>query len=400
MMERTESGWQARLRPRGAGRFLSAGFMLLWLCIWACGEAFVTWLLVRGAIALVTGEPPGAGREPLQWGPALAIGAFLIAWLAFWTLGGIIAIRELLRLTWSEDVLIARSDGLTLSRRLGPFRPRRELAKQDLRWITLRPRAGALVAETATATVELTSLWTREERGELAALLRREYHLEERASGAAVLPLGWQEIITPEGVPALVVDLAHRATQARVAGGVGVLFATIAAVLTVDATRDPSRFPLAALAVLATVLLAWGTLWLARGRVEWRIGNGRLTLQRRYGPGLRELFEARALELTMSTDGDGDEWFALVAVASTSSPPGRAGRHSRRRVHHAMNDAAAPRRLGEWLAARADLPFADRATRETREAEFVALRGELARAGAFGRRVSGWLDKLEQLRKR
>ena len=83
-----------RLRPRGIGRFFSAGFLGLWLCGWAAGEAIVLWLLIQGAAALLTGRPPEPGRAPLDPAIALVAGLFMIFWLAFWTAGGALAMRQ------------------------------------------------------------------------------------------------------------------------------------------------------------------------------------------------------------------------------------------------------------------------------------------------------------------
>src|SRR5262249_40599299 len=117
------------LRPRGIGRFFSAAFLVFWLAGWVVGEVFAAVVVGGGAIALLAGSP-GPGREPLAWGPALAIGAFLLVWLALWTLGGFLAMRELLRLTWAEDLLTVEPDGLTIEHHLGPFRSRRHFTRE------------------------------------------------------------------------------------------------------------------------------------------------------------------------------------------------------------------------------------------------------------------------------
>src|SRR5262245_32857685 len=102
-LERTNEGRELRLASRGAGRFLSAGFLAFWLCGWAVGETLVLFILVKGAIALFTGQPPEPGRAPLEAGPALMTGAFLLVWVTFWTFGGYAAIAEFLRLVFGED---------------------------------------------------------------------------------------------------------------------------------------------------------------------------------------------------------------------------------------------------------------------------------------------------------
>src|SRR5881396_2695801 len=97
MLEQTGSGWETRLKINGASRFLGAPFLAFWLAGWAVGEVFALSLLAVGACSLVTGRPPGSGHNPLTLGVALPVGLFLLFWLTFWTFGGFLAGRELLR---------------------------------------------------------------------------------------------------------------------------------------------------------------------------------------------------------------------------------------------------------------------------------------------------------------
>src|SRR5262245_49677542 len=101
--ERTNEGWELQLTSQGVGRYLSAAFLAFWLCIWAVGESVVLWIVVVGAIALLTGRPPEPGREPLELGPAVMAGAFFVVWLTMWTVGGIAAFLEEMRLLWGRD---------------------------------------------------------------------------------------------------------------------------------------------------------------------------------------------------------------------------------------------------------------------------------------------------------
>jgi hypothetical protein len=50
------------------------------------------------------------------------MGVFLLVWLTFWTIGGLSALRELLRCFAAEDRLELGSGELLCLRRLGPFR--------------------------------------------------------------------------------------------------------------------------------------------------------------------------------------------------------------------------------------------------------------------------------------
>lgn len=397
--EHTAEGWEARLVPRGAGRYFSAAFLGVWLCGWAAGEAFALAMLAMGARSLVTGEPLKSGGEPLALGAALVVGAFLLVWLTLWTIGGIAAFTELLRLVASEDRVVAGQGRLRVTHRYGPFRSRREIRREELRWIDAAPRTGTLVAETTRATIEISKLGTRQERAELAMALRARLGLAEARDPeheAAVLPEGWQETVTPDGGCVLAPDPAARRTQARVVGAIALLAAGGALAAVLQAVEDLSFLPLAAMACAAAAGLGWAALWLARGRMEWRLGNGSLTLRRRFGSGARDLFEARSLELTVSSDSDGDEWFSLDALRSTEPEAGRSWKRrpagARRRIARSLNDVVPPRRLGAWLARRTGIAFRDLATREARTAELAELRAELVKTGKLGRVLVRWLD--------
>ena len=406
--EHTAEGWEARLRPHGAGRYFSAGFLAFWLCGWAVGEGFALWFLVAGVRALLTGEPlPGAA--PTSVAGLLAVAGFLLIWLTLWTVGGIAALGELLRCLWSEDRVAVGPTGLRVTRWIGPFRSRREFPRDRLRRVSLAPRTAALALETDAATVELTRLGTRAEREELAAALRARLGLDaagDAARTAEGLPAGWSEVVTPEGECVLVADSAARRRQARVTAGAAMILGAAALWLVSRAVADLALAPLAAMAVAAAAGAAWGALWLWRGRMEWLLGSGRVVLRRRFGPAVREVFTAHALELAISSDSDGDDWYALEALAAVEPEPEpswrrpRASGKTRRRVAQVLRDPVAPRRLGAWLARRCDLPLRDRASAEARAADLAAataaLRVELARAGKLGPLLLRVVTRLEK----
>ena len=54
--------------------------------------------------------------------------------------------------------------------------------------------------------------------------------------------------------------------------------AVVAALVGRNAVVNLGLVPVALMAAVAAIGLAWGAVWLARGRMEWRIGGGRLTL--------------------------------------------------------------------------------------------------------------------------
>jgi hypothetical protein len=409
--ERTTDGYLIRLKPRGIGRFFGAAFLTFWLCGWACGEAFALWLLGNGAAALITGEAPPGGGFPLQAAPALAMGAFLLFWLVLWTFGGIMAMRELLRLLWAEDRILASGAGLLVTRTRGPFRSTKEYPRDVIRGFVITPKYSALAMETDKERIELSRLGTLLERQESAKELRTELALGESLRPGLVpdegapagLPKGWEETITPEGERALVPDQKTRTIQARVAGVLALVMAVATLAVVGGSVGSPALIPGAILALLATLGLAWGTLWLARGRKEWKIGSGRLTLRRRFGSSLEDEFEAERLEITVHRDSDGDEWFALEGVTGTVPPvdhskpmeAARQARKHRRQIASVIHDPTVPMRLGAWLSRAAGIPLEDRTTPEARRMEITMLKGQLDASGPLGKFALKLIEKAE-----
>ena len=390
--ERVPEGWQARFKPSGPLRYVGAAFLMFWLCGWAVGEGIALTLLAKGVLALMNGAPFDEGRSPLQVGPALAIGAFLLLWLSLWTVGGVAAIGEVLRLLWAEDRIIANGSGLTVMRSRGPFRGRREIPRDVVRGILLVPRNDALVAETARARIELTRLGSHPDREEAAAALRSELGLPEKMPEpvTAVLPKGWAELITPEGERAVAVDAATQRVQARVAGVLALTVEGVAVALFVQAVHRLILLPIAIFAGLGGAGLTWAAVWLAYGRMEWRIGSGQLTLRRRFGASTKDLFEARRLELVVSRDSDGDQWFALEALRGGTPAPGpqhwSSGQSKdRRRITATVHEPTVPRLLGVWLSRAAGVPLEDRTSREAQEADISLSLDQLEKSGPLGR---------------
>ena len=177
------------------------------------------------------------------------------------------------------------------------------------------------------------------------------------------LPEEWAEVVTPEGCTAIVPSPATRRLQTRVAAALAIAVFGASALFVHDAVEDHAHFAFAAIAVAAAIALGLGTVWLARGRNEWRIESGRLVLQQRFGDQLTEKFSATRLLLSTHVDSDGDDWFELTALTADAdaSEVGRwRDRARRKRIAHRMNDDAVPRRLGLWLAERARIALEDR----------------------------------------
>ena len=393
-----------RFRPRGAGRFLSAGFLTVWLCGWAVGEGFALLLLGNGIYALVTGSPAMGSAEPIRLGPALAVGAFLVVWLTIWTIGGVMAFRELLRTVWAEDRLVLGRESLLRRHRLGLWVSTQAWSRAEIRRVfvqSISSRPGALMAQVGAGVTELTDLGTPEERRAAADTLRAALGLPEddAHAGLAALPEDWQETTDPRGQTLLVPNVRTRRVQALAVTLIAGIAWAFAALLAWESRRSPTLW---VLTLMVAVLAAWlwrQAGWLRRGRNEWRIERGKLVQQRRAGTAITELAEARALELNESTDSDGDRWYELRAV-EMGAPAYTLRPRARKIPQHIpiqckLHDATEPRSLGLWLAQRAAIPFRDRVpTEASRQAEFARVREQLAGAGRFGRVVARLLDRL------
>lgn len=404
--ERTIEGWELRLRSRDGGRYVSGAFLAFWLCGWAVGESIVLWILIRGAWALVTGTSPQPGRALLETGPALLTGLFLLLWLTLWTFGGIAAALELMRLLWGEDRIRVASGRLSVTWIRGPFRSTRHFERDAIRQVAITGRRGTLSLQTTRSMIELSALGTRSEREEAIVALRSELAIVEPAVPEG-LPDAWEEIITPEGERALIASRTVRRTQARVSSMVTLFLAAITFAV---GRQVPHRWDLViptSILLAITILLTAGTLWLARGRWEWRIGAGRLTLRKRYGSTVSDVFEARRLVLETTSDSDGDPWYELYGLAEAAPPPKptlvvvRTGdtKH-RRKIARVMSDPSNVRALATWLSRTSGLELDDRTTPQAREAQLAELRALLENAGRFGKWAGKLVDAVSEKQKR
>ena len=391
-MERTVEGLEARYRPRGFGRFFSAGFLLVWLCGWAAGECFAIWMLVRGVAAFL--ESGGSGPDAPPPAVMAFAGLFLLLWLSFWTLGGYAAGREFLRLIWSEDRILARHDALVLHRRIGPFRSTRIVPRADVVGIHAIGRRNRVMAETTGGAVELTTLVPIAERESLVSTLRAA--LGVRADGereGLSLPARWREVIDGEGRTALVRDEDQRRARGRFAWGLTLLVAAVTCPVLLDARTNSEARPAVLLLGVLTLALGCGAWRISRTRLEWRIDPGRLSLRRRSAGGARDLFDGGSLEFLSTSDSDGDRWYTLYAVAPgappTQVPPRLSDLRLRKKIAREMDDPNEPRRLGAWIARRSGLHLDDRTPTEPKPIDLAELAARLEATGRIGR----WLAK-------
>jgi hypothetical protein len=220
----------------------------------------------------------------------------------------------------------------------------------------------------------------------------------------AALPKGWEEIITPEGERALVPDSRNRRAQARLVGVLALATAAGALAAGSASMASPGLIPGAIFALLATAGLVWGTVWLARGRMEWKIGGGRITLRRRFGSTLKDEFEADRLEIVTTSDSDGDEWYTLDAVHGETAPAttpksiveaSQYRGRNRRRIATVIHDPTVPMRLGAWLSRAAGIPIEDKTTTKARQVEITVLKGQLDASGPLGKFALKLIEKAE-----
>jgi hypothetical protein len=401
-------GRELVFRPRGAGRFVQVAFLSIWLVAWAIGEAFALFLLGHGIWALWTGSPAMGHDESLGWGVALAVGSFLVVWLSLWTLGGVMAMEEWLRLVWAKHRIQVLPDRLELTRQLGPWITTRRLARGDIRRIYVTPYRAVLTAETANGVVELTDLGRPEELQAAERYLRAALQLREDDTPAipSVPPAGWQEIVIPRDQRALVQDLKTRRTQALLLSGVAAVVSLVVWLVLREALRDPDLLAVAAMLCVAAAWLVWKAIGLHKGRREWRLEAGRLVLQRRFGNRVTKVLgEAAALELTERTDTDGDRWYQLEAVGQqfpakrsrgrSAGKPDPARKEARFTLSQRLNDPTEPLHLGLWLSQRTGVSFADRVPdTQDRAAEIAQLRQALGSPGRFGRFLARLLSRV------
>lgn len=396
-LQRTFQGLETELRSRGGGRFGSAAFLTLWLLFWVVGEAFALGILGRGAWALVTGQPPGAGHAPLEVAPALATGLFLIFWTAFWTLGGVLAGHEWLRLLFGRDRLIARSDGLEIVRSYGLFRSRQRIATSDLvRFYLPYPARSGLAVETERGVETLTRFGEPAELEEIARAFNAEFMLDTAPRATGTLPRGWRLLSAPEGHDILVTDPVNRR---RLGIALWIIFAPLALVSTyliLAATSQPTLTAFAVIGSAFAALAGWGAWRVSTQRDEWVPSSRGIALNRRRHNRANRVFTGDALEVREDRDSDGDASFSLLAVQTISREQAtlQHARKFERAIASCTGDPSEMLAFGRWLAHHTQLPLTDRTTAAAKAADFEQLRGKLAATGRFGQWAANVLGKV------
>jgi hypothetical protein len=339
-MERTfENGRQVVVvRSSGPARWIAAGFLCFWLCGWAMGEV--------AGLGLLLGVAGLLGGAEVRWLPRLPAGAaapaalFALLWTSFWTLGGVLAIREVLRLLWGVDRIEYDAAGITRIARIGPFVSTRTFAREEIRGVALHRTALSIL--TARGPVPLVQGGSRAEQSELKSDLERTLALGQ-AVRPPELPASWESGVDLEGMPVLQRRPALRQRQGAL---VGFLAAGLGAAALVLARRamsgsDPRLWvPAAILGAFASGAAA-GAAWLGFGREAIRMRAGQAEVHRWLaGRKQIEIFAPVSLALEHSTDGDGDDLYRLVMV----------GPSARKNVAQSLYQPDEPLEIGRWMA--------------------------------------------------
>jgi hypothetical protein len=303
---------------------------------------------------------------------------------------------ELLRLLFGRDRIRVTPDGLEVEQCCGLFRSREKVPPDEIRRFYRRPGGASLCVETARGTTELTRLGTVAERAELEQALNAEFQVSPQPDSQHALPTDWCELSSLECDPALVQEPAARRKQARVAWIVCGLVSVIAYFPVSAAQRQPALSGLALILVAFAALIGWGAVWLSIGRQEWRLENGRLVLQRRFGQKRTPQFEAVSLELVADNSGDSGPDYQLTVVAPGAPP--RTVSHSigkhRRVIYNQTDDPTEPRKFGRWLSHRFHIPFEDQTTEEAKAQQREELKRQLAGSGRIGRAALHFIERF------
>lgn len=375
MIERSTEGgrWNATFRPRRRVRTFATTFLALWLVVWAAGEAVALGILLasldlpggsrllRLLTMLAKSVGPGlaerfAWRElPSPQGAGLLALAFIGSWLVVWTLAGLMAAFQVMRLNGSEDRIAWDGTGVELFRRTGPFRSRRSWRSDQIEHLSLSRSDRALLLHTARATVALTEWGSKAERqgvcDEIRKVLRNPSRVTSRPPGQEV-PEGWVALAAPPDGTRLLKDPASRSRRAGAvwvftiglagAAAAGYMMGTLDGFLGLG---EGMVVVLAAFFVLAGVA---GGAWLAFGGTELILREGSLELRRGWlAGGSSETLKRLKLSIEHSTDADGDDWFELQA---------RSG-EQRRTLDRGMDESEELIELGRWIAQRTGAPL-------------------------------------------
>ena len=322
---------------------------MVWLGGWALGEAFALGfliLLIRSAVGGAVGISwPIPGGDWIVGGAAGFFLLFLIVWLTLWTVGGVLAIKELVRSLAGEDRVSVLPARVEVMHRAGPFRRVREFDRSLIRRVRLRHHDKAVVLDTVSGSELITSYGTSDERQAMTEWLRQQLSLPEEVAhvDTSAAPPGWT--MTIEGGAA---RLSRSDRQAR---RVGALIAWVIVGLTgliwFGSTKSGSTAG-SLVALSLTLLLAGCAAWATWSRREWLVRHGQLTWGSRFLTWQWERsFRSARLEVVKSTDSDNDDHYELKVIDE----------QGKQTIASEVNDEAGVIDLARWLAARTGFPL-------------------------------------------
>lgn len=389
IVNETFHGWEMRLKPRGWGRFLAAGFLCFWLCGWVAGEIFAGWVLIRGAAKVSSSELVFASQSSGFSGAAvLFVGLFLLLWLGLWTWGGITAIRELLGLIWGEDRLLVRPDALSIERHRGPFVTKTVFRRDELEQIGRKDRSTIIIAHCRAnpKPVTVTAYARETEVEELLASLRQKLGLMQ-PKGESIegrLAAGWIERRAEDGKSVLLKDPAIRSRQGWILSLLAVVLSLPAVSLLIQSVDTP-KLVAALISGGLAILCGWGARHLFTTHEEWSLGSKQI--QRRWitPSGVRDGQTGRLLVVVRDNDSDGDPWYRLEVWLPEANALTRKGRLA---LVVTSGDRWEPLRMGRWIEQRTGIIFEDRSTPEAESAQLAQWKDQLAKTGRFGQWVA------------
>jgi hypothetical protein len=337
-VEETADGTRVTLRPLGIGRWFGVLFLAVWLAGWAAGEAFAAWFLaglVGAPLGLVEWKSAPLGAV------ALVMFAFLLVWLALWTLGGISAFFAMIRLACGADVFTLGADGWAFRQGIGRWGRSQRFGPGSVQRLALRRRDRALIAEADAKTIVLSTYGTEADRRWLLDALRPIAGLaadapdrsigpqRRRSLEPAGPPAGYRVEPMPDGTTQVTMTAGRRLGQAGCLlflvlfwnGIVGVfLLAGLGAIHVKIEGGGGAMTPGAwgywlflSPFILVGLGLILGFLWSSFGREEWRVSRGLLEVHRAIpGRSWVRRYTDGTLLLDLTVDSDGDESWRLV----------------------------------------------------------------------------------------
>jgi hypothetical protein len=340
------SGTTTSLRPIGIGRFISAAFLSVWLVGWIVGEVFAIGMLASIASSLtgVFSErlPAWSADMVASGGIAFAL-LFLLFWLTFWTIGGIVAITHVARSLVGEDVIGLTESGFEIVRRAGPFARRFAFDRTSIRRLRLRSHDKAVVVDTPKGPRVITTFGMPSDRDALVEWLTTHLGLPPADPASAAPPATWDVQVEEDVIRLRKIRPGGRLTRAVIAWG---LTAAIAYTwyASVDSDHSVGSIP----ALMLTVLLVIGAGIVTWGRREWIVRSGELTFRRSVAMWTAErTFRSARLEVIHETDSDNDSHYKVIVVDDAG----------RKTVHSQVHDSGEVVDLAQWLAQRTGFPL-------------------------------------------